>query len=52
MPASYDWHLEGNDKRAYNRFGKERAAMVFWDGSSRLVNRSEYDRAIASPEKR
>lgn len=50
--SSYDWHLEGTDKRAYNRFGKERAAMVFWDGSSRLVNRSEYDRAIASPEKR
>jgi len=48
--SSYDWHLVGSDSRAYNRFGKGKAAMVFWDGSSRVVSRREYDNAIKSPE--
>lgn len=49
--SSYHWHLEGTQTRAYDRFGKDKAAMVFWDGSSHLVTRIEYDKAIASPEK-
>jgi len=47
--SSYDWHLADTPSRAYNRFGKNKAAMVFWDGSSRLVTRIEYDRAINTP---
>jgi hypothetical protein len=50
--SSYDWHLVGTQARAYNRFGKDKAAMVFWDGSCRMVSRLEFDRAIATPEKR
>lgn len=50
--SSYDWHLIGASSRAYNRFGKDKAAMVFWDGSSRIVSRVEYDRAIATPDLR
>jgi prepilin-type N-terminal cleavage/methylation domain-containing protein len=50
--SSYDWHLVGADSRAYNRFGKDKAAMVFWDGSSRVVSKVEYDRAIATPDLR
>ena len=48
--SSYDWHLANTGTRAYNRFGKDKAAMVFWDGSSRLVTRLEYDRAINTPD--
>jgi prepilin-type N-terminal cleavage/methylation domain-containing protein len=50
--SSYDWHLVGSNSRAYNRFGKNKAAMVFWDGSSRLVSKVEYDIAIATPDLR
>jgi prepilin-type N-terminal cleavage/methylation domain-containing protein len=49
--SSYDWHLVSTGTRAYNRFGKDKAAMVFWDGSCRTVSKEEYDRAINSPEK-
>jgi prepilin-type N-terminal cleavage/methylation domain-containing protein len=50
--SGYDWHLFGTSGvRAYNRFGKNKAAMVFWDGSSRIVNKAEYDRAIERPDK-
>ncbi|MEO5712843.1 MAG: type II secretion system protein [Luteolibacter sp.] len=48
--SSYDWHLVGTASRAYNRFGKDKAAMVFWDGSCRLVSKVEYDSAIATPD--
>ncbi len=48
--SSYDWHLANTGTRAYNRFGKDKAAMVFWDGSSRLVSRVEYDRTINTPD--
>lgn len=50
LASSYDWHLFG-DARAYNRFGRNKAAMVFWDGSCRIVNRLEFDRAIERPDK-
>lgn len=50
--SSYDWHLVGANSRAYNRFGRDKAAMVFWDGSCRLVSKIEYDRAIATPDLR
>ena len=50
--SSYDWHLVGTNSRAYNRFGKDKAGMVLWDGSCRLVNRIEYDCAIATPDLR
>jgi len=47
LASGYDWHLVGrNGDRAYDRFGKNSAAMVFWDGSGRVVDREEYDRAI------
>lgn len=48
--SSYDWHLSNEGTRAYHRFGKDKAAMVFWDGSSRLVTKIEYDRAIYTPD--
>jgi len=47
--SSYDWHLFDRS-RAYNRFGKNKAAMVFWDGSARLVNRIEFNRAVENPQ--
>lgn len=50
--SSYDWHLVGENTRAYNRFGKDKAAMVFWDGSCRLVTKIEYNRAIDTPDLR
>ena len=38
--SGYDWHLfAGSGVRAYNRFGKDKSAMVFWDGSCRIVNK-------------
>ena len=49
--SSYDWHLFDNS-RAYNRFGKNKAAMVFWDGASRMVTRSEFNLAVERPDKR
>lgn len=49
--SSYDWHLSGEDRRAYDRFGKNKAAMAFWDGSSRMVTKTEFDRAIETPDK-
>lgn len=48
--SSYDWHLANEGTRAYNRFGKDKAAMVFWDGSIRLVSKIEYNRAINTPD--
>ncbi|MEY3896851.1 MAG: hypothetical protein RLZZ214_2371 [Verrucomicrobiota bacterium] len=48
--SSYDWHLQDVPCRAYNRFGKNKAAMVFWDGSTRLVSKVEYNRAIDKPD--
>lgn len=48
--SSYDWHLF-TSARAYNRFGKNKAAMAFWDGSSQMVSRVEFDRAIEQPDK-
>ena len=48
--SSYDWHLANKGTRAYNRFGKDKAAMVFWDGSIRLVTKIEYNRAINTPD--
>lgn len=50
--SSYDWHLVGADSRAYNRFGKNKAAMVFWDGSCSMVSKADYDSAIATPDLR
>jgi len=46
--SSYDWHLF-DSARAFNRFGRNKAAMVFWDGSARFVNRIEFNRAIENP---
>lgn len=48
--SSYDWHLFSSSTRAYDRFGKNKAAMVFWDGAARLVTKTEYDRAISTPD--
>lgn len=48
--SSYDWHLANTGARSYSRFGKDKSAMVFWDGSCRLVTRLEYDRAINTPD--
>jgi hypothetical protein len=50
--SSYDWHLVGAGTHAYNRFGRNKAVMVFWDGSSRVVSKTEFLRAINSPETR
>ncbi len=50
--SSYDWHLGNNSTYAHNRFGKNKAAMVFWDGACRLVTKTEYIRAVGSPDKR
>lgn len=48
--SSYDWHLY-DSSRAYDRFGKNNAAMVFWDGSCRMVNKLQFNRAIDRPDK-
>lgn len=51
--CSYDWHLFNNPgTRAYDRFGKNKSAMVTWDGSGRLVNKTEYNKSIDNPKGR
>lgn len=47
--SSYDWHLEHGGARAYHRFGKNKAVMVFMDGSARFVTQSEFDMALDNP---
>lgn len=47
--SSCDWHLEKGGARAYDRFGTNRAVMTFFDGSSRFVNRTEFDKALDIP---
>ena len=48
--SSYDWHLQNEGTRAYHRFGKDKAAIVFWDGTVRLVTQTEYNRSINTPD--
>lgn len=51
MPAVSTGTSTRRPCRAYNRFRKDKAAMVVWDGSSRVVSKIEYDRAIKTPDR-
>jgi prepilin-type N-terminal cleavage/methylation domain-containing protein len=48
--SAYDWHIAGSGpKRAYDRYGKDRALGVFFDGRATVLSRAEYENAYQSP---
>ena len=50
--SSYDWYLGwGETRRAYNRFGTNKALAVYWDGHAASVDRETYDAGVR-PERR
>lgn len=50
LATSYDWHLVGDDARAFHRFGRNKAAIVYFDGHVEIADPTRYARAISHPD--